>query len=82
MEIITTPKAWGNSLGIIISREKARAENIDENTQVIVKLKKLNPVSDVFGMLKKELRGFDTQKFKDELRREEKETYKRKFGLN
>ena len=41
MEIITTPKAWGNSLGIIISREKARAENIDENTQVIVKLKNL-----------------------------------------
>lgn len=69
MEITTKPKKWGNSLGFIIPRDIIKKEKITSETEVIIKIQKVNPIKEIFGSLK----GweFDTQKFKDEMRKEE-----------
>lgn len=79
MKIITKPKSWGNSLGVIIPMELAKRENITPETEIIVEIKRGNPVKEIFGSLK----GWkiDAQKFKDELRKEEAEAEKRKLKI-
>lgn len=68
MEFKTKAKEWGNSLGIIIPREIANKEHITANEEVIVEIKRKNALKEVFGSLK----GWkiNTQKLKDELRKE------------
>lgn len=77
MKIITKPKAWGNSLGIIIPQSIARQEDISPETEIVVEIKKENPIREIFGSLK----GWkiDSQKIKDELREEEFLAEKRKW---
>ncbi len=77
MEIITKPKQWGNSLGIILPKELVQKEKISLETEIVVHIKKENPLQEVSGMLKKW--KIDSQKIKDELRKEELLFEKRKW---
>jgi hypothetical protein len=79
MKIITKPKVWGNSLGIIIPKNIAKKENISPDTEIIVEIKKENPIKEIFGSLK----GWkiDSQKIKDDLRKKESIVEKRKWKI-
>lgn len=78
MEIITKPRRWGNSLGLIIPKEIIRKQGITNETNVVVDIRKANRVKDIFGILKDW--KIDTQKERDEFRRVELEAERRKFG--
>ena len=78
MKLITKPKEWGNSLGIIIPREFARKNDINTETVIEVDIKRKNPLKELFGAAK-DLK-IDAQKMKDELREEERLAWKRKWG--
>jgi len=77
MKITTKPKLWGNSFGIIIPREIVKREGITLDTNVTIEIKRENPLRDVFGSLKNW--KIDSQKIKDNLRKEEQEAEKRKW---
>lgn len=61
-------REWGNSLGIIIPREKVVEAGLAKGQEITVDVKATNPVKAAFGSLK----GWklDAQKVKDELRKE------------
>ena len=69
MEITTKPKKWGNSFGIIIPSNFIKKEKITEDTEIVVKFEKENPVKEIFGSLKN--LKIDFQKFRDKQRKEE-----------
>ena len=57
-------KRWGNSYGIVIPKEVALKENIGEEDEVEVVLRKAVDIRKLFG----KYRFKDLQKIKDELR--------------
>ncbi len=72
MEIITKTKKWGSSLGIIIPKIIVERENLKQNQEIkilAVETKEKTRVKDIFGKLKNW--KIDSQKFKDEIRKEE-----------
>ncbi len=77
MRIITKPRRWGNSLGIIIPKKIAEKENITTEAEVCIEIKKENPLKRVCGILKDS--GMDAQKIKNELRNKERVAEKRKW---
>ena len=77
MKIITKPKLWGNSLGFIIPKEIVKKEGITLDTNVMIEIKKENPLKELFGSLREW--KIDAQKVKDEIRKEEDEADKRKW---
>ena len=54
IEYNTKLKSWGNSLGIIVPKEKSEKEHlkIDQEVRVIITPKKMLRVKDIFGKLK------------------------------
>ena len=68
MEVTTRLKRWGNSIGIIIPAEKLREKNFKEDEEVVITIEKKNTIKDLFGSLKN--LKIDSQKMKDELRKE------------
>ena len=78
MKIITKPKEWGNSLGIIIPKEIVKKNKITTETMVTIDIKKENPLKELFGILKDF--KIDAQKVKDEIREGERIAEKRKWG--
>jgi len=78
MRFETKPKEWGNSLGIIIPKELAKKSNITTDTVVLVDIKKEKPLKELFGTLKDW--NINTQKVKNEFRKEERLAEKRKWG--
>lgn len=55
VEYKTILRNWGNSLGILVPKEKLKEENIKENQMVkvtITSIRRLR-VNDIFGKLKK-----------------------------
>ncbi len=54
IEYETKLKSWGNSIGVIVPKEKITQENLKENQVVRVMLykKKMLRVKDIFGKLK------------------------------
>ena len=70
MKIATKPKLFGNSLGFIIPKEIVKKENITLDTTIVIDINKENPLKELFGTLKEW--KINTQKFKNELRKEEK----------
>ncbi len=60
-------RQWGGSLGLIIPVEEAKKEGLMEGQEVVLELKKQNPIKIAFGSLA----GWkiDAQKAKDELRK-------------
>ena len=72
MEIQTTTKKWGSSLGIIIPKRIVERENLKQNQEIkilAVEIKEKPKVKDIFGKLRNW--KIDSQKFKDEIRKEE-----------
>lgn len=67
-EIITRTKKWGASLGIIIPSEVVKEEKIREGDEVIIEVRKKKTAQQLFGSLKGA--RIDSQKMKDELRKE------------
>lgn len=70
MAIQTKLRKWGNSLGIVIPSEVLKDQNLKEGENVILEIKKKNTIKELFGSLKNW--KIDAQKFKDEIRAEEK----------
>jgi bifunctional DNA-binding transcriptional regulator/antitoxin component of YhaV-PrlF toxin-antitoxin module len=60
-------KAWGNSLGIVIPKEIVIKENLEENEEVEVIIRKKRSLKDLFG--KGKGIKIDSQKMKDESRK-------------
>ena len=54
IEYDTKLKSWGNSLGIIVPKEKTEKEHlkINQEVKVIITPKKMLKVKDIFGKLK------------------------------
>ena len=54
IEYNTKLKSWGNSLGIIVPKEKSEKEHlkINQEVKVIITPKKMLKVEDIFGKLK------------------------------
>lgn len=72
MEIETKTKKWGSSLGIIIPKEVVKKENLKQNQKIrilAVEAQTKTKIKNIFGALKNW--GINTQKFKDEIRKEE-----------
>jgi len=68
MTIQVRLRKWGNSLGIILPKDFADRERLQENKKIIIKIVKEADLSDIFGLVKK--RKMPGQKMKD-LSREE-----------
>ena len=79
MQIVTKPKKWGNSLGLVIPKEIIRQEHIQEDSTLIVDIKRETPVKEIFGILKG--KKIDTQKFKDQMRNKESISEKRNLVI-
>lgn len=77
MKIVTKPKKWGSSFGIVIPKEIIEKENITPDSEITVNIKKEKPIQEVFGSLKNW--KVDSQKIKDKIREEEYEAEKRKW---
>ena len=65
-EVECTTRRWGSSLGIIIPKELASAENIKPNDRIVIEVKKLHKAKEFFGLLPNW--KVNTQKLKDKLR--------------
>ncbi|MBS3095779.1 hypothetical protein J4231_03805 [Candidatus Woesearchaeota archaeon] len=54
IEVETRLKTWGNSIGIVIPKEKIEKERlkIDQNVRVIISPTKMLKVENIFGKLK------------------------------
>ncbi len=61
-------RGWGNSLGIIIPRDKVEEAGLVKDQEVTIDVKAENPIKALFGILKDS--KIDAQKAKDELRKE------------
>ncbi len=61
-------REWGNSLGIVIPKEKIKETGLVKDQEVTIDVQAENPIKTLFGSLK----GWkiDAQKAKDELRKE------------
>ncbi|MBL7148227.1 MAG: AbrB/MazE/SpoVT family DNA-binding domain-containing protein [Nanoarchaeota archaeon] len=72
MEIEARTKRWGSSLGIVIPKDLVERENLKKNQLIkilAVETEKKPKLKDIFGALKNW--KINTQKFKDEIRKEE-----------
>ena len=79
IEIKTKLRKWGNSFGVIVPQKAIENTGIKEGEEVSILLSKdeENPIKETFGSLK----GWkiNTQKIKDEMRRDEELSSKRKW---
>ena len=70
-------KIGPSSKGFIIPAELIREKNFQEGQTFKVQIEEINPFKEVFGIAKSNV---DIQAFKDEMRKEELEAEKRKYG--
>ena len=68
MKVQTVLRKWGNSIGVVIPKEIIEKEKLREGKEVFVMIESKNDLNEVFGSLKDW--KIDTQKLKDELRKE------------
>lgn len=61
MEVTTTTRRWGNSLGVIIPNEVVVNEKIQEGQPIVIDIstKKKTTGADIFGILKGKLGNID-----------------------
>ena len=69
MEVRTTVRKWGNSLGIIIPAETIQAKQLHEGEEISIIIGKQNQIKTLFGSLKHS--KINAQKIKDRIRVEE-----------
>ncbi|MFH1587852.1 MAG: AbrB/MazE/SpoVT family DNA-binding domain-containing protein [Candidatus Diapherotrites archaeon] len=81
LEAEVVVRKWGNSLGLTLPKNLVETQKIRENDRISIQVEKnkLLRVGDIFGLAK----GwkFDTQKFKDQARREELERERKISGF-
>jgi antitoxin component of MazEF toxin-antitoxin module len=65
-EIVVTARKWGNSIGATFPSETVAKEGIKPNDRLVVSVKKVVPIKELFGTFKTKK---PTQKIKDELRK-------------
>ncbi len=65
-EVIVTARKWGNSIGVTLPSETVEEEKIKPNDKVVLKVKKVVPIKELFGLAKFKK---SAQKIKDELRK-------------
>ncbi len=79
IEVRTKLRKWGNSFGVVVPINKVNDAGVKEGEDVTILINKTNKnvISEIFGSLK----GWkiNAQKFKDEMRKEEREIEKRKW---
>ena len=66
MNIQTTVKKWGNSIGIIIPKEIVEMEKIKVNEKILINIIRKADLTNIFGSLKTSISG---QEFKDMVRK-------------
>jgi antitoxin component of MazEF toxin-antitoxin module len=64
-EVVVVARKWGNSIGITLPKEIAEKENINESDKLIVDVKRIMPIKDLFGTFKT---NKSAQELKDEMR--------------
>ena len=64
-EIVVTARKWGNSIGATFPAETVEKEKIRPNDKLIVEIRKVVPIKNLFGTFKTKK---STQQIKDELR--------------
>jgi len=77
MELETTTRKWGNSLGVRLPKDFVKKKNLKENETIRIEVITESDLEGVFGMIKK--RKMSAQRMKDLSRKEEFETEKRKW---
>lgn len=70
MTIQTKVRKWGNSYGIVIPSESLKEKNLKDGEEVLVEIEKKSSVKEIYGSLK--YWKINSQKFKDEIRKNEK----------
>jgi len=65
-EAVAIARKWGNSIGITLPSEMVEEEKIKPNDKIVIKVKKVVPIKDLFGTMKTRKSG---QQIKDELRK-------------
>ena len=71
MAIQTKLRRWGNSFGVVIPIGILKEKKLNEGEEIIIEIEKINSIKEVFGSLKNW--KIDSQKFKEETRRDELE---------
>lgn len=66
VEVIVTARKWGNSIGATFPAEAVEKEKIKPNDKLIVDVRKVVPIKELFGLAKFKR---STQEIKDELRK-------------
>ena len=66
MNIQTTIKKWGNSIGIILPKEVVEREKLKVNEKILINIIKEADLTNIFGSLKRNISG---QEFKDMVRK-------------
>ena len=66
MNIQTTVKKWGNSVGIILPKEIVEMEKIKVNEKILINIIRKADLTNIFGSLERKLSG---QNFKDMVRK-------------
>lgn len=69
MEVKTTAKKGGSSIGVIIPKEIVEAKRIRENDELIIEIKKRPLAGELFGMFPEWKSKKSAQELKDEMRR-------------
>jgi len=78
MAVEVVVKKWGNSMGVILPKELVKEKNLKENEKISIELVREIDLSDIFGSLKGKFK-MTSQQLKDEMRRVEKSSEKRKW---
>ena len=78
MAVEVVVKKWGNSMGVILPKELVKEKNLKENEKISIELVREIDLSDIFGSLKGKFK-MTSQQLKDEIRRVEKSSEKRKW---
>ena len=66
VEVIVTARKWGNSIGVTLPAEAVLKEKIGQNDRLVIKVKKVVPMEELFGTLKTKK---SAQEIKDEIRK-------------
>lgn len=73
-------RKWGSSVAVVLPAAFVKAENIKEGDEVVIDVHAADDFSDLFGAWKGKGKRIDAQAMKDESRREEAESQRRKWG--
>lgn len=64
-EAVVRVRKWGNSMGVILPCDVVGEEKIKPDDKVIISIKKVPDINDLFGVVKRKKSG---QQMKDEMR--------------